>query len=258
MWGNMTTLACKHCGAAIPNDSITDGELAICNICDALNSLSTEPIVLPEKNKAKRNHSAPTRLRIVQLPDAVEVHYRWWNRTHWGLLVFALLWNVPVLFTIVAANVANDFSMMECFSLFIFVGLFLIYTVVTAAVNRSRIRIEERGIDVIHRPLQTPTNRDTWIDRRSIEQVYCQQRVAYTSNDKPTHVYDVHYIAKGAGDKVLVRGLETHEEALFIEQKIESLYQIANSEVDENHQMTEMMRQMMLHYNNASQKRKNR
>ena len=252
MRGSMATLTCKHCGAAIPDDSITDGELAICNICDALNNLSTEPIALPEKNKAKRKNLTPVRLRIVQLPDAVEVHYRWWNRTHWGLLVFTVLWNIPVLFTIIAANKANDFSMMGCFSLFIFVGLFLIYTVVTAAVNRTRIRIEKRGIDIIHRPLQTPTNRDTRIDRRAVEQVYCKQRVAYTSNDIPVYVFDVHYIEKGAGDRVLVRGLETHEEALFIEQKIEGLYQIEDSKVDQNLELTEMIQ----HYGNVIQKRK--
>jgi uncharacterized protein with PQ loop repeat len=257
MWGTMASLTCKHCGAAIPAESIGDGELAICNICDALNNLSSEPIVLPEKTKAKRNPLTPVRLRIVQLPDAMEIHYRWWNRHHWGLLLFTVLWNIPVLFTIIAANSANDFSMMGFFSLFVFVGLFLIYTIVTAAVNRSRIRIEDRGIDIIHRPLQTPTNRDKRIDRRSIEQVYCQRRVAYTSNDQPVYVFDVHYVEKGANNAVLVRGLETHEEALFIEQRIESLYQIEDDQDDKNHEMMEMMSQIRLDYDSKVQKRKN-
>ncbi|MDQ7033823.1 MAG: hypothetical protein Q9P01_03010 [Anaerolineae bacterium] len=76
------TIACKHCGAAISAESIADGELAICNICDALDNLSTEPIALPEKVKAKRHSLALNKFHIKQHPDAVEITYRWWGKQH--------------------------------------------------------------------------------------------------------------------------------------------------------------------------------
>ncbi|MDQ7033824.1 MAG: hypothetical protein Q9P01_03015 [Anaerolineae bacterium] len=69
------------------------------------------------------------------------------------------------------------------------------------------------------------------IDRRAIEQVYCKQRLEYTSNGVLLFVFDVHYIEKGAQDVVLVKGLATHEEALFIEQQIEKLYGIKDEAV---------------------------
>ena len=227
----MATLTCKHCGTAIPAESIGDGELAICNTCDALNNLSTEPIVMPQKAKAKRNRFAPDRFKMQQFPDAVEISYHWWQRYHWGLIGINLIWNGFMALWITIALSTGEYQMLLCGSIHILVGLGLFYALITGAVNRTRIRIEEHGLNIIHRPIPTYGNPDKRIDRRSIEQVYCQRRLSHEQNEKPVYVFDVHYVAKGAADAVLVKGLETHEEALFVEQYIESLYHLDDEAV---------------------------
>ncbi|MDQ7024016.1 MAG: hypothetical protein Q9P44_00480 [Anaerolineae bacterium] len=225
------TIACKHCGAAISAESIADGELAICNICDALDNLSTEPIALPEKVKAKRHSLALNKFHIKQHPDAVEITYRWWGKQHRNFLPFLVGWTIFLHIFVVIAIVSQTFFMLMFLAIHIIVGISIGYYVLSGFLNRTQILIRKKGLEITHRPLPKWNDPDKMIDRRAIEQVYCKQRLEYTSNGVLLFVFDVHYIEKGAQDVVLVKGLATHEEALFIEQQIEKLYGIKDEAV---------------------------
>ena len=75
------------------------------------------------------------------------------------------------------------------------------------------------------------------VNRYTIEQVYCRQveQDDYSFGSVKAYTYDVHYITKRGGDVVLVKGLDTYEQALFIERQIERMYQITDTTVVGEH-----------------------
>lgn len=235
----MKALICKHCSASIPEENIiNDGRIAICAYCDTVHHLSEETLPFPEKSKRKekQKREIPDKFTFEQHPEGIELQYRWLGKQHWALLFFALFWNGFLVVWVGIALSTGAWIMIVFASLHIAIGVGIGYYVLSGFLNKTSIMIRRQEIGIKHAPIPMLGNPDKIIDRRSIEQVYCKQRVAYTSNDMPVHVFDVHYIEKGGGDETLVRGLDKLNQAIFIEQQIERIYRIEDRPVDDEYQ----------------------
>jgi hypothetical protein len=249
------TLACKHCGEPLSAQAIADGELAVCDVCDTLNNLSTQPITLPVKPKEKR--PVPYKFQIEQSSHALEISYYPWRSdlTLWSF--FNLFWN-GLLALVFFGAVKSGIYVHLLFLIPLFViGLIALYFLLMSLFTRRRIIIEENGLRIIHRPFPRDRNSDKWINRRAIEQVYCKRRVIRDIDTTPIERFDVYYV-EGAESIVLIKDLESHQEALFIEQHIENLYHIEDTKVDENSLWLDMIPDLSLYEVNEPQKRKSR
>ena len=103
------------------------------------------------------------------------------------------------------------------------------YFLLTIMFNRRRIMVQKDGIVVQHTGLIPSLSRKRFIDRYVIKQVYCKRR-SYKDGDGRIHyLFDVCYQGKDTSGKAFIKGLQTHDEALFIEQQIERLYNIADT-----------------------------
>jgi hypothetical protein len=64
-----------------------------------------------------------------------------------------------------------------------------------------------------------------------IDQIWCKMRVSYNKNGSPSITYEVHANSKHGKSKKLVSGLNNPEEALFLEQQLESYMRITDEAV---------------------------
>ena len=231
----MEALTCKNCGAAIPLENIiNDGRIAVCPYCDTVHYLEEETVPFPEKPKReeKQKRSIPDKFSLEQVPEGVELKYRWLGKQHFGLLFFAIFWNCFLLIFVPAILASGEAFPLLFMIPFVLVGVGMAYYVLTGFLNRTTIMINREGLDISYAPIPTIGTTNKTVDRRAIEQVYCTRRVAYESNNVPVYVFDVHYVEKGGGDETLVKGLDDLNKAVFIEQQIERIYKIEDMPVD--------------------------
>ncbi|MGJ3237859.1 MAG: hypothetical protein ACFE0Q_04050 [Anaerolineae bacterium] len=229
------TVECKHCHAPLPKEALTMGEnIVVCAYCGTVHYMKSEPTTMPGMTKQKRKK--PEKFKLNRLADGIEIRYRWLGKQHMGLTFFAVIWNAFIIFftsVMFMADGADFEPMMIVFLLpFYAVGIGMTYYVVTGFLNTTSIQIRGGQIQTQHSPIPMLGIRNETVDRRAIEQVYCQRRVAYESNDVPVYVFDVHYIKKGGEDVKLLKGLDSIHKAVFIEQQIEHLYRIPDQPVD--------------------------
>lgn len=230
----MEPLTCKRCTAPIPAENIlNDGRLAVCKFCDTVHHLDQDLIPFPEKPKRdKKKRQMPEKFIIEQHPDGVEVIYRWLGKQHWAMLLFAVFWNGFLFVWVMISLSMGAYFMILFAGIHIAIGVGIGYYVLSGFLNRTSIMIRDSALEIIHRPLPVFGMKDQVIERQKIEQAYCKRRVAYTSNDVPVYVFDVHYLDEYEEEQTLVKGLDMLSKALFIEQQIERIYAIDDEPVE--------------------------
>lgn len=236
-------LECKHCHAPLPKVALElNDEIVVCEFCNTVHYRNEQPMAYPEKPKReKMKRSMPEKFNLNRLADGIEINYRWLGKQHTGLLFFAIIWNAFIgfftFFMFVGMMSEGSFEfMILCFLVpFYAVGIGMAYYVLAGYLNQTSITIRGNGIETLHTPIPMLGVTNLTADRRAIKQVYCTRRVAYTSNDVPVYVFDIHYVKKGGDDYKLIKGLDSLNKAIFIEQQIERIYRIADVPVEDEY-----------------------
>ena len=237
----MIVKSCKHCLAPLPEEALVKGdEVVICDYCSTVHYMKPEPIEYPDKpkNQPKKKREKPDNFVITQLDNGIDITYPWLGKQHRGLLFFAIIWNGFIAFFTVAmfgamfTEGAFEF-MILCFMLpFYAVGIGMAWYVLAGFLNSTSIHITEVGIATDYKPIPMLGATTNSVKRDDIDQIYCRRRVAYSSTDVPVHVYDLHYVTSSGDDTEFLKGLETLNKAVFIEQTIERIYKIGDRPVD--------------------------
>lgn len=235
----LKVLECKHCHAPLPDEQLSDNDdIVVCEFCNTVHYMNQQPMPYPEKPKReKMKRGKPEKFKLSRMPDGIEINYRWLGKQHTGLLFFAIIWNAFITFFTFMMFFADGGdepgAMVFCFMIpFYAVGIGMAWYVLAGFMNKTAVRIRGGGIETVHAPIPMFGMKNLSVDRRAIEQVYCKRRVAYSSNDVPVYVFDVHYVKKGGDDYELIKGLDSLNKAVFIEQQIEKLYRIDDVGVD--------------------------
>jgi hypothetical protein len=139
-------------------------------------------------------------------------------------LLFTLFWAgfMVVWFSISIAS--GHWEMAAFGSIHGLVGVGLTYAVLRQLLNRTHFEVEEDRLVVRHRPFGWPGSFE--LKRERLKQLYVTQGEAYRVNGRPVMDYRVKAVLRGSAEKVLVKGLKTYEQARFIEQEIERVWQI--------------------------------
>ena len=171
------------------------------------------------------------------LPDKVELHHRgsyieivrkWFGWQIVFLTGFAVFWN-GLLFKWYTSIPDEVDLMAVLFPLMhVAVGVGLTYYVLAGWFNRTHIFVNHGKIAVRHRPIPWFGNKE--IAASNLQQLYAKEKVSH-SNSGTTVRYEVHAITHRGRDAKIVGGLESSEQALFIEQQIEKYLHIADAPV---------------------------
>ncbi len=256
---------CRVCSALIEADDINlSTQLAKCRNCHAVFDLVEHPGVrAPEDEPAieevaeSRVLDRPPRRRLDNVPlparwsfeDSgwdVRIQFRWFRGRVFVVGVFAAIW---IGFALMALRSTWDEEgpiMLRLVPiLLLLIGAFLVYRVLVAVANRTTIRAQDFDITVRHGPL--PFRRGRVIARDAIDQIYSRETKYtryYRTRPRRSHdaararvdlegqrFYSVVVRLKDGNDVHLIGGLETPDQALFLEQKLEKQLNLKDSPV---------------------------
>ena len=102
------------------------------------------------------------------------------------------------------------------------------YTALAGWLNRTRITVDQGRISVRHGPLPWLGNKD--LDGSTMKQLYSKEKISRGRNSTSV-TYEVHAITTNGRNEKLLSGLETSEQALYIEQEIERYLRIEDAPV---------------------------
>lgn len=228
-------ITCPRCTRVVPTDALNMQQLVgKCTHCNELFSFQDQ---LPRRTEGHSHDMAPI---AVPQPDNVAMkqeglgltfQWRWFRYYVFFLIPFALFWNA-IVFSFVGAfgafpwisGVDGDFewlSLLTCIPAFIlphtWVGLGLIYYILTLLLNRTVVTVDRAAITVRHRPLPWLGNKTIPVGQ--IEQLYVKSNFSRFQRGEPT--YGVHLVDQANKHAKLVTGLSSSDHALYLEQEIE-------------------------------------
>ncbi|MEW6208245.1 MAG: hypothetical protein AB1631_07750 [Acidobacteriota bacterium] len=160
----------------------------------------------------------PDKLELYHRGSAMEIVRKWFGWQIVFMTAFAIFWD-GFLF-IWYSKVGDSAEPMSMYFplLHVAVGIGLTYYVVAGWLNRTHILVSRGKIAVRHAPL--PWVGNTELEVSNLKQLYAKEKRSRSDNGTST-TYEVHAIAHNGRTIKLVRGLETREQALYIEQEIE-------------------------------------
>ena len=166
----------------------------------------------------------PEGMNIGSTSEGLKIERKWFSSKTLFLTVFAVFWNgflfnwysnVPDLGSLTKENM-----MVVLFPLLhVSVGLGLTYYVIASYFNKTTVTVNHSSLESKISPI--PFGFKKSISSTSIEQVYCKEITKQTRNGSSVS-FEVRVILKNRSNIRLVSGLESSEQALFLEHEIES------------------------------------
>lgn len=161
----------------------------------------------------------PAKMKLVPDGMGLIITRRWFGWQTIFLTVFAIFWDSFLVFwyAIVAKEGAG--LVFVLFPIFhVIAGVVITYLALAGWLNTTRVSINFEKITVISGPLPFLNNRA--VESSAIRQLYSKERITRSRNGTTSH-YDVHAILADERNIKLAGGLESSEQAVFLEQEIE-------------------------------------
>jgi hypothetical protein len=120
---------------------------------------------------------------------------------------------------------------------FILVGLGMAVHGISSLINRTILTVDNGELLIQHRPLPYPGKR---LSAGDIQQLFAKQRISRSYNNS-THssnssvTYELRALLHDGGEKKLLGGLNTSEQAQYIEQELERFLRIKDRPVRGEH-----------------------
>jgi len=233
---------CPKCDAKVDPGQLNIKQLVgKCNSCGTIFSFAEDlpRVDLPneeyESNKPKVIH-LPKGIEIYELSRSLLIDHKWRHSLNPFIVFFTLFWNAIVFFITAVAVADLGLAGMLPIGLHLTVGIGLLYWVIASFLNTTTIAVEDRFIDISHRPIKIPFWKNKQIDLDEIEQIYVEKYSNGSTNGKKTYAYQVKARLRTRNDEVIIKNLSLYEQARFIEQEIEYYLGIQDRKVDEEYE----------------------
>jgi hypothetical protein len=107
-----------------------------------------------------------------------------------------------------------------------FIGIGALYYASCVLVNKTRIVVDGREVKANHGPL--PWFGSKSIARHEIESISLKEYTSYTKNNVPVFSFSIEIHKKGGAVLTLLKGISEKQQALYIEQNLESFMGLAD------------------------------
>jgi ribosomal protein S27AE len=218
-------LDCPKCGNEILADNMNlDRMVAKCDKCHSVFSFADK---FDSSNLSYRlDAPKPDKVEVENDGSRLILHWRWFNWTFVLITVFALFWN-GIMFSFVGGALVDGLQGEDLISAFPFlcfphfwVGLALIYYVLTGYLNKTTVTADYTHLKVQHSPL--PWWGQKQMDTADIVQLYAKENNSrYYRGNVWTGSYELHAILNKGKHVKLLSGLDSSEHALFAEKALE-------------------------------------
>lgn len=216
-------LDCPKCHSEILAENMNlDRMVAKCTQCHSVFSFAEQ--VGTVKTQVKLPTPQPDKVIVENLSSQLTLSWHWFN---WQILLvtgFAVFWNGILFFGFGSAIFSGGVDFFAFFPFILlphfWVGLAMIYYVITGYVNKTTVIVDYGQLTVRHGPLPWWGNRR--VETSHIVQLYSKEnRSNYRRNNVWSGNFEVHAILKQGKHQKLLSGLDSSEHALFVEQAIE-------------------------------------
>ena len=160
----------------------------------------------------------PDSLELIRHDSYIEIVRKWFGAQFAFLTAFAIFWDGFLFFWYSKAFASGNLITLLFPLLHVAVGIGLTYYVVAGWFNRTHIYVSHGKMAVRHGPIPWFGNKE--LDTSSFKQLYTKEKISRNRNRTVT--YETHVITRDSKDLKLVGGLDTSEQALYIEQAIET------------------------------------
>ena len=170
----------------------------------------------------------PEKLDLVEDHGKLVIRRKWFGWHLIFLTIFCVVWDGFLFFWYsIAFSDPDSGLMMKLFPIgHLAVGVGLTYFVIAGYFNKTDIIIDPMYIEVKIYPIKWFGNKK--IDITEIKQLYTTEKISNTKNGTTVR-YQVSVVTNENKQKKLVGGLESREQGLFIEHKIEEILGIKSS-----------------------------
>jgi hypothetical protein len=223
-------IKCQHCGKSIAAENINiQSAIAKCGGCGAVFGFADKVPGSASAGAMKRTVEMPRGYKLENAGADLVITRRWLSWKYLALLGFCVFWDGFLIVWYFIAFTKGGPLVMKLFPVIhVGVGVFLTYTTLAGFLNSTKITVNTAEIGVSHYPLPWPGNRV--VQRTEIEQLFCEEKLNRSRNGA-SYAYNLSAVLAGGRRLKLVAGLDTPENALFLEQKIEGFLGIADRPV---------------------------
>ncbi|MCA9550043.1 MAG: hypothetical protein KC933_08415 [Myxococcales bacterium] len=213
-------LTCEDCGADIPAENINISRaVAKCAHCGAISGFADR--VSNARAAVERLQVAlPPGIEVIDLGGELTLLRRWFSWKYAFLAVFCLFWNgfLVVWYTLALSAEETPVLMLVFPILHVAAGVGLSYYTLAGFLNQTEFRVGQGRLRLRHGPIPWPGARD--MDAGKLKQLYCTEEVSRSRNGT-TITYMLRANLRD-GDSIKLARLDTRDQALFIEQRIEA------------------------------------
>lgn len=161
----------------------------------------------------------PRGFKLDTSDNRLRISWRWWSPAHLFIMVFAAFWDTFMVIWYSIAIVGQQWQMAAVGTIHGAVGVGLAYYAITGLVNRTRVTLSANQVAVEHGPLPWPGSRA--LDRAEVEQLYVSRQE--TQNKGQVNVsFSLQVLLRGGQEVAIVSGLESADQARFLESRIEA------------------------------------
>ncbi len=218
---NAIQINCIECKTPIHADDINlDHYIAKCQKCHTVFDFKKQ---LDEAPKKRTEVAMPENVEVLQLRNELDISFTWWvpHKKPAFLIFFTLFWNSIVSIFVVVALVTGEWLMLAGISIHLTIGLGLVYYLLCKYFNKTTFRVTRNYLTTEHSPFPVPFYGAKDVEVSEIDQLYSKEYVAATQNNRPIHAYAVYLITKSGKEVKVLKGLDTPQQALYIEQEVE-------------------------------------
>lgn len=211
----MSSMACQQCGASIELHRAKEGVgTGVCGSCGGLFRLRGHG-----RSSGGRCPSIPSGIRVDEQPDHVTIIRRWFGAKALVTFTFGVVWN-GIMLTVMsmAITTGEPFGFLLFLSVFVLIGLGIIYTAFAYLLNTTTIRVDPNQMRIVHRPLPWPGG--GVYDPAQIKQLFAEKKVRQGSNSSRIS-YQLHAIWLGGKRQAMIVDLDQPEQALFLKCRLE-------------------------------------
>ena len=158
----------------------------------------------------------------------MQIDRKWFGLNIAFMSVFAIIWN-GFIFNIYSGMEPDAELSQKLLPLpFVAIGIGITYYAIAGWFNKTSIFVSRDAVEIQHKPIPWIGNKRLLVN--NIKQLYTKEKISQNQNGTSV-TYEVHVIVFNGKIIKLVSGLESSEQALFIEQEIEKYLKIENQPV---------------------------
>jgi hypothetical protein len=185
--------------------------------------------------RARPEIPLPKGFQVQQQASSLQIRIRW-RKTRSSIVfftIFTVFWNLFTLPFVLIALAENEWRVMLMISLHVMVGIGMFLYTLALYVNKTYVDVDTHGLTVVSKPINLPFNKNRHLASRDLEQLYVEQYVASTTNNRPNYAFAVRARKKGADKDIrLIKGLKSEDQALYLEHEIEKFLHIEDQWLD--------------------------